>query len=235
MKCVTIDTYFIKTKVENSTISLNFVPSKQQETDMFTKASMKSYFERNVSKLGMWDTVIENGSSFDNWKTNPMVHYQLMSPTSPSLGKYTTIEELEEDRVSGHNLQFSRQDISELCRQAPQGIIQPQTSPINLLFGQPIALNRLWGATEWYQSRSLYHRDGGGSNDRCAPVRTAVRRTCRRTTRNSPENRRISDFEKRLYWILDPHHFGVEIEEKSDKDDDDDGGLSGTALGTTKT
>ena len=55
MKHVRIDRNFIKTEVENGTISLNYVLAKQQEADMFTKALLKTDFECNVSKLGMWD------------------------------------------------------------------------------------------------------------------------------------------------------------------------------------
>ena len=55
MKHVRIDRNFIKTEIENGTISLSYVPTKSQDADVLTKALLKSEFDSCVSKLGMND------------------------------------------------------------------------------------------------------------------------------------------------------------------------------------
>ena len=55
MKHVRIDRHFIKTKIENGTIILSYIPTQDQEADILTKAMSKPSFEVLISKLRMID------------------------------------------------------------------------------------------------------------------------------------------------------------------------------------
>ena len=54
-KHVEVDRHFIKKKIDNGTISVAYVPTTQQTTDVLTKALFKPMFERMVDKLGMYN------------------------------------------------------------------------------------------------------------------------------------------------------------------------------------
>ena len=54
-KHVEIDRYFIKGKLEKQIISLPFVRSKDQQTDILTKAVTSEAFEQTLCKLGIND------------------------------------------------------------------------------------------------------------------------------------------------------------------------------------
>lgn len=56
MKHVWVDINFIKTEIRSRKINLPYVPTRSQETDMFTKVlTTWGDFESNVRNLGMID------------------------------------------------------------------------------------------------------------------------------------------------------------------------------------
>lgn len=54
-KHVEVDRHFIKEKIEEGVISMTYVPTSQQTTDLLTKGLVKPVFEKLVDKLGMFN------------------------------------------------------------------------------------------------------------------------------------------------------------------------------------
>ena len=54
-KHVEVDRHFNKEKIDNGTLSVIYVPTTQQTTDIFTKALFKPMFEKMIDKLGMYN------------------------------------------------------------------------------------------------------------------------------------------------------------------------------------
>ena len=53
IKCVDIDKFYIKEKVEKKAIHIDYVPSSEQCVDILTKGFLDKTFTKLVSKLGM--------------------------------------------------------------------------------------------------------------------------------------------------------------------------------------
>ena len=53
MKHVRIDRHFVKEEIDKGEVSLTYIPTKNQEADIFTKAMNKQGFESIRSKMGM--------------------------------------------------------------------------------------------------------------------------------------------------------------------------------------
>ena len=57
MKHVEIDKHFIKEKVDEGTLSIQYIPSAKQIADILTKALLRPSFNKLVVKLGMYNIV----------------------------------------------------------------------------------------------------------------------------------------------------------------------------------
>ena len=57
-KHVEVDRHFIKEKIDNGTICMTYIPTKEQTADVLTKSSNKPNFEDVVNKLGMTNIYI---------------------------------------------------------------------------------------------------------------------------------------------------------------------------------
>ena len=54
-KHVEVDRHFIRERIDSKELVLPYMKSEDQVADIFTKALPATPFERNVSKLGMFD------------------------------------------------------------------------------------------------------------------------------------------------------------------------------------
>ena len=54
-KHVEVDRHFIKEKIEDGIISLTYVPTRNQTTDILTKGLSRKMFESLLDKMGMYD------------------------------------------------------------------------------------------------------------------------------------------------------------------------------------
>ena len=52
---VEVDKHYIKEKIENGQICMNYIPTGEQLADVLTKGLPKKQFEKMIGKLGMED------------------------------------------------------------------------------------------------------------------------------------------------------------------------------------
>lgn len=74
-KHVEVDRHFIKEKIEEGVISMTYVPTSQQTTDLLTKGLVKPVFEKLVDKLGMFNVFLSSlrGSVAEFEKKNRVI------------------------------------------------------------------------------------------------------------------------------------------------------------------
>ena len=82
MKHVWIDRHFVKGELKNGDINLTYVPTKDQEADILTKAIQKQGFEVIRSKVGIidiysppWGRVLEESKA---WNVAYMARIKLL-------------------------------------------------------------------------------------------------------------------------------------------------------------
>lgn len=57
-KHVQIDRHFIKEKIDYGELALSYIQTQDQVTNIFTKAPSCNDFEKNITKLGMYDIYV---------------------------------------------------------------------------------------------------------------------------------------------------------------------------------
>ncbi|GAV83562.1 hypothetical protein CFOL_v3_27008 [Cephalotus follicularis] len=72
-KHVEVDRHFIKEKIEDGTVYLTYIPTREQTTDILTKNLYKSFFGNLVSKLGMIN--IYTSQLEEECGKNPVINY----------------------------------------------------------------------------------------------------------------------------------------------------------------